>query len=371
MLRNRESSGDSQAEPAASPTRPLRMLAEPWYIDEVTTLAEGRVRLTGWCLPDPDVGSEQQAARFRVNGVAPEVVEYPLPRPDVQDFFWQRPGAAASGFSLIARAEFPNGYMEVEALDSSRHGAALGAQSWFLPGKVSDLQLPDPERRFRVIGDRNLDGFLRIGATDAFRLKRAFEAVQPSAFEEFTAALDWGVGCGRIARHLAPLLPQGFFGCDIDADNVNWCRGHLPGTYAASRLDPPLPYGQGMFDLAYGVSVFTHLRRPWEERWLRELHRVLKPGGWLLVTLHGQTAIDFARLAPSDYSILQARVQREGLVVTSGNTQLEGFVEQPDEYVNVFHSHQHVRRDWSRYFEIVEILPGYIFTHDLVIARRR
>jgi SAM-dependent methyltransferase len=349
----------------------IRMVAEPWYIDEVVDTGGDDLLLTGWCLRDPGIPDDQQQARFLINGRIPDVVEYPLPRPDVQRFFWQRPDAEACGFRLKAPRAYPGGYMEVFARDTGRTGAAAAAQSWFLPDPGTRLALPDADRRFRVIGDRDAGGFLRVGATDAMRIKYAQEAASGAPLDSLSAVLDWGVGCGRVARHLAPMLEDRFFGCDIDSDNTSWCQRNLPGSYAVSALSPPLPYGGAAFDLVYGISVFTHLRRNWEENWLRELHRVIKPGGWLLATVHGQTAIDFAQLSRFDYSGLARRVQREGLVVTSENSQLTGFVEHPEEYVNVFHSHDHIRREWGRHFEIVDILPGYIFTHDLIIARRR
>jgi hypothetical protein len=37
----------------------------------------------------------------------------------------------------------------------------------------------------------------------------------------------------------------------------------------------------------------------------------------------------------------------------------------------VFHSRRHITRSWRRHFDIVRILPGYVFTHDLVVVRRR
>jgi len=42
-----------------------------------------------------------------------------------------------------------------------------------------------------------------------------------------------------------------------------------------------------------------------------------------------------------------------------------------DQYVNVYHSQRDVRRVWVRYFEVVDMLPGYPFTHDLVVMQRR
>lgn len=261
--------------------------------------------------------------------------------------------------------------MKVTCVDSETSRVAQGRESWFLPDPALHGNLPDPDRRYRVIGNREAEGFLRLGATDAFRIKAAYENVTGKRWEDLAAVLDWGVGCGRVARHLAPALGSRFHGCDIDADNIAWCSANLAGAYKASRLEPPLPYPDNSFDVIYGISVFTHLRDSWESRWLAEMHRVLRPGGWVLMTVHGQTAIDFAALDPSNYKALIDRVEREGLVVASTNDQLDGFVEHPEEYVNVFHSSRHIQSVWGNYFSDIEQIPGYIFTHDLIVATKR
>jgi hypothetical protein len=56
--------------------------------------------------------------------------------------------------------------------------------------------------------------------------------------------------------------------------------------------------------------------------------------------------------------------------VSSQNNDLDGAVEKPEEYVNVFHSLDYIRRPWSRWLDVVDILPGYVFTHDLVVLAR-
>lgn len=345
------------------------LLVEPWYVDRVVAEPDrpGLVRIEGWALPDTDPRSGG-SGRFSVNGEAPINIVYPSPRPDLQQHFWQRHNAQFSGFSLLARAEYPGGMMEVRCIDSRTEPLGRGRESWFFPQPSTAIEVPDAERRYRVIGNRDLSGFLWLGATDAMRLKLAYEiATHRPLFGSNLSVLDWGVGCGRVARHLAPGIGAGFHGCDIDADNVAWCAENLPGRFAPSKLEPPLPYADGTFDLIYGVSVFTHLRQPWEQRWLAELRRVLKPGGVVMVTVHGQTAIDFAGLTPADYRALQNRVAQEGLAMTSTNNQLDGFVDHPDEYVNVFHSPDYIQREWSRFFTDIRLIPGYIFTHDLVV----
>jgi len=46
-----------------------------------------------------------------------------------------------------------------------------------------------------------------------------------------------------------------------------------------------LPYEDGSFDHAYSVSVLEHIPEPGDEQALRELARVVKPGGRVVVTL--------------------------------------------------------------------------------------
>jgi hypothetical protein len=111
------------------------------------------------------------------------------------------------------------------------------------------------------------------------------------------------------------------------------------------------------------------LREPMQLAWLEELARVTRPGAILLLTTHGQTAIDFSRLAPADYRRTRDRVAREGIVVSGTNSQLDGHAEHAGEYVNVWHSADYVRRTWGRYFDVLHILPGYILHHDLVVLR--
>jgi SAM-dependent methyltransferase len=244
-----------------------------------------------------------------------------------------------------------------------------GRDSWFAPDPALHGDLPDEDRRFRVIGDRDARGFLVSGATDYHRMDRALVEVTGKRLHEFAQVLDWGVGCGRVARHFPAAHAAALTGCDIDGDNAGWCSAHLPGTFVASRLTPPLPFARGRFDLVYGISVFTHLREPMQLAWLEELARVTRPGAILLLTTHGQTAIDFSRLAPADYRRTHDRVAREGIVVSGTNSQLDGHAEHAGEYVNVWHSADYVRRTWGRYFDVLHILPGYILHHDLVVLR--
>ena len=348
-----------------------RLVAEPWYVDRISV--EGaRLRAEGWSMQTD--ATEPEDGWFRVNGRRFDRVRYPFARADVGEVFWQRRNAALSGFHCEIDAlpdVYPDGILEVRRVVRDTPPVELGRDSWFSPDPARHPNLPDPDRRFRVIGDRDANGFLISGLTDYQRMDRALVAIAGTHLHDFQHVLDWGAGCGRVARHFPAARAQVLTGCDIDHDNVGWCAANLRGTFVASRLQPPLPFPDRAFDLVYGISVFTHLREPMQLRWLEELMRVTRPGAMLLMTIHGETAIDFSRLAPADYRRVRDDVRRSGLVVSGTNTQLDGHAEHAGEYVNVYHSADYVRGTWRRYFDVLHILPGYILHHDLVVLRRR
>ena len=347
-----------------------RLVAEPWYVDRVTI--EGtRISIAGWSMPVQD--RQPPEGWFTINGRRFDSIRYPLPRQDVAEVFWQREGAVDCGFECVAddvRDPYLDGVLEVQRVIPESPAIEQGRNSWFKPDPARHTDVPDADRRFRVIGDRDLTGFLVSGATDFHRLDRAARAITGKPLHAFGRTLDWGVGCGRVARHFGSEGATALTGCDIDRDNVEWCNQHLPGAFVACRLSPPLPFANASFDLIYGISVFTHMREPMQMRWLGELARVSAPGCLLMMTIHGETAIDFSRLAPREYRRVRDDVRRAGIVVSGINTQLDGHAEHEGEYVNVYHSADYVRSTWGRYFDVMHVIPGYILHHDLVVMRK-
>jgi SAM-dependent methyltransferase len=311
---------------------------------------------------------------FTVNGRRFDTLRYPLPRPDVGAVFWMREGSGTSGFegSIDDLGDpYPDGLLEIRRVRSDTPPIERGRDSWFKPDPARHGSIPDEDRRFRVIGDRDANGFLVSGATDYHRIDRALHAVTGRHLHESGRVLDWGVGCGRVARHFPAAHGEALVGCDIDHDNVAWCQENLAGRFVRCGIQPPLPFPDASFDAIYGISVFTHLREAMQDRWLEELRRVAAPGAIVLMTIHGRTAIDFSRQEAPEYLRLLREVERQGIMLTGTNDQLDGHAEHAGEYVNVLHHADYVRRAWGRHFDVLHILPGYILHHDLVVMRRR
>jgi SAM-dependent methyltransferase len=102
---------------------------------------------------------------------------------------------------------------------------------------------------------------------------------------------EWGCGPGRIIRHLPDLsrgLPVRFWGTDYNRRSVAWCQRNIPSvTFKTNELAPPLEFDAGVFDVLYCRSVFTHLSEDMHFAWMRELRRVVRADGLLMISTQG------------------------------------------------------------------------------------
>jgi SAM-dependent methyltransferase len=160
-----------------------------------------------------------------------------------------------------------------------------------------ELPVPPARLRIRVAGTADLGWFLEGGSLAEATLREAV-ALAGTSLEECASVLDFGCGCGRVTRRLAT-LPGEVWGSDFDADAVDWCRRNLPfASFTQNELEPPLPFAGGAHDLVYAFSVLTHLPVPIQHAWVDELARVLRPGGLLLLSTHGERYLE--RLTPDE-----------------------------------------------------------------------
>jgi SAM-dependent methyltransferase len=170
--------------------------------------------------------------------------------------------------------------------------------------------------------------------------------------------LDWGCGPARIIRHLPGLIGDGnFYGTDYNRQSIAWCSANFTDIYFHSNdLMPGLVYEKELFDLVYGISIFTHLSEEAHEAWLNELIRVLKPGGILFITLHGKSFRD--KLTP-----------KEVLGFDANELVVRGQVTEGHRTFTAFHPEQWVRI-WTLSLTVIRHIPGEEGQQDVWILKK-
>jgi ubiquinone/menaquinone biosynthesis C-methylase UbiE len=167
-----------------------------------------------------------------------------------------------------------------------------------------------------------------------------------------------------VISSIADLNPQAALaGSDIDAEAIGWAQENLSdiATFAVNGELPPLPFPDEAFDLVYSISTFTHFPDELQWAWLKELRRVLKPGGLLLTTKLNAAAYDL----PAD---VQREFQAKGFVYWGEAALTDGL---PTFYRLAYHTDAFVRREWGRYFEVLRIGSHDLNnTQDSVLLRR-
>ncbi len=105
--------------------------------------------------------------------------------------------------------------------------------------------------------------------------------------------LDFGCGVGRQLLHFCRDYPSPtYYACDVQPRSVDFIRRAYPHVIAyTSGFAPPLAYDDNHFDMVYSVSVFSHLHPDDHVPWLRELSRIVRPGGYAFLTIEGATAV--------------------------------------------------------------------------------
>ncbi len=130
---------------------------------------------------------------------------------------------------------------------------------------------------------------------------------------------EWGCGPARTLRHLKA-LDSGFtrvIGTDYNAETIAWCREAFPDLeFEVNGLGPPLPLASASVDVLCAFSVFTHLSLQMHMEWIGEIRRVLRPGGMIFFTTHGERCAG-PRLLPDE----RALFDRGELVVREGSSE--------------------------------------------------
>lgn len=165
-----------------------------------------------------------------------------------------------------------------------------------------------------------------------------------------STVMELGVGSARLLRHFRNIYGLRLIGTDVEADKIEWCKQNLPGIeFYAHGYNPPIEQIEdNSVDLIYAASVFTHIPLATQDAWLAEMHRVLKPGGFLAPTILGRpfenkmlTAEQKRRVLEDGHFELTAA--DEGVSVSSKLTGQWDVFQRRSEVIEVFGKYFHIR----------------------------
>lgn len=174
-----------------------------------------------------------------------------------------------------------------------------------------------PAAHLRLCGAEFRDDarFLQSARAEADRL------IEHLGLGAASALLDIGCGFGRLAVGVLDRVgePEQYCGVDVSEAAVAWCNRRIARTHPTfrflrldvrnERYNPGgqqvtrtfrLPFEDGVFDIGYAYSVFSHMELGDIERYLAELRRVLRPGGCAFVTLFVADNVPDVTLNPAD-----------------------------------------------------------------------
>ncbi len=205
--------------------------------------------------------------------------------------------------------------------------------------------LPPGHLVYLVSGTDNMVWFVESGAMAARGIRAALARAGVD-IAKLRTVLDFGCGAGRVMRHWVDLRRPALYGSDQNPELIRWCRENVGfARFVVNEPDGRLEFDSGSFDLVYAFSVFTHLTEAQHAHWIEELVRVLRPGGYLYLTTHGEY---YRQYIPPDR---QEQFRRGELVVCGGD-------HAGSNLCAAFHPELYVRMVLGKGLVVVDFAPG-------------
>ncbi len=329
-----------------------------WLPDAITVEGDD-ITVQGWALTLWDA---PEAIHFTINGKPFTEIEWPLPSPDLKEYFGFLPNAEAARFRCRYRLQpgenaFPGGIASVNIAGAFGDHRRSYRTAWYLADPALEAPLPDASQIARRIGTDNSLAFRMGGATIVNRIDAYLQDRFDRGLGTFRAVLDWNCGLGQLSRYLVGFVAH-LTAADPDADSVAHCQATLSSRsggeigFSALSAHPPTGFDDGQFDLVIGLSVLTHLDAASQDAWLAEMHRIVESGGLLLVTVQGLAQAALYRHAPQ----IWRKTYSDGLLYQDAQA---------------MHAPAYIFSHWGQFFDVLDIVAGLAAGQDLVVLRRR
>jgi SAM-dependent methyltransferase len=234
------------------------------------------------------------------------------------------------------------------------------------------IPIPSVEDREGYYDGRHLSYWFS-GLSDYLEMKNQIKDLSRAK-----TILDFGGASGRVARHFINCHKniQMLYVADPNINHANFINSHFSENALGIKISslPYLPFEDSSIDFIYAYSVFTHIDA-YEIMWLKELSRVLRPGGHIYITVHDETTW---KLLPNIdvYNALKTDLTFAHLFNTSKDLPGERLVFNGAEGVNdfhcnVFYSSSYINSVWSKMFHIARILPqGHAFQTVVIMQKK-
>ena len=121
-----------------------------------------------------------------------------------------------------------------------------------------------------------------------------------------------------------------------------------------------------MFDLIYGISIFTHFDEDYQFAWLKEMRRIAKADSILLFTIRDEFKLSC--LNENHRNSIEKEFSKSGFCCFETPVWKDTF---PDFYKGTWHSRDYIYREWSKYFEIIDYLPGVAWCQQTIVLLRK
>jgi SAM-dependent methyltransferase len=123
-------------------------------------------------------------------------------------------------------------------------------------------------------------------ATGEEEIARVFQFMESASISAPSGSfLDFGCGVGRVSRALRQRFQHGF-GVDISPKMIELARTYVEGVeFFVSQTDSLSAFEDRSVDFVYSHIVLQHIPNEYQQRYIDEFLRILRPGGLAVIQI--------------------------------------------------------------------------------------